>query len=329
LRFAIIGCGLIGQKRARTLGAHKLVVASDTAVPRAETLASQFAGAEAVADWRAAVERPEVEVVVVCTTNNWLAPIAAAAASSGKHVLVEKPAARSVEEIDNVIAACQRSGVQVAVGFNHRYHPSFQRARELVDSDALGPLLYIRARYGHGGRLGYEQEWRADRSVAGGGEMLDQGVHLIDLSRWFLGEFTSVEGFLGTYYWQMPVEDNSFLSLRTSAGQMAWLHASWSEWKNTFSFEIFGRAGKLQIDGLGGSYGTERLTHYRMLPELGPPETTIWEYPGDDRSWDRELEAFVEAIQEGRRPSASIYDARAVFEITTKVYEMNGVTAGR
>ena len=155
----------------------------------------------------------------------------------------------------------------------------------LCDAGALGPLLYLRGRYGHGGRLGYDREWRADPAVAGGGELLDQGVHLIDLSRWFLGDFVEVAGRVGTYFWNMPVEDNGFSVLRTAAGQVAWLHASCTEWKNLFCFEIFGRDGKLQIDGLGGSYGVERLTFYRMLPQMGPPETTIWEYPGEDLSW--------------------------------------------
>ena len=127
-------------------------------------------------------------------------------------------------------------------------------------------------------------------------------MHLIDLSRWFLGDFPSVRGRARTYFWDMPVEDNGFLLLETARGQVAFLHASWTEWKNLFSFEICGRVGKLEISGLGGSYGTERLTWYKMSPEMGPPETLAWEYPMADDSWEAEIAAFLEDIRLGRQP---------------------------
>ncbi len=133
----------------------------------------------------------------------------------------------------------------------------------MVLDGAVGELMYIRGRYGHGGRLGYAQEWRAQPEVSGGGELLDQGTHVIDLARWFLGDFSDVFGHVGTYFWDMPVEDNAFILMRSADAKVAWLHVSWSEWKNLFCFEIFGKSGKLQIDGLGGSYGTEVLTFYK------------------------------------------------------------------
>ncbi len=219
-----------------------------------------------------------------------------------------------------MVETAREKGVLVKVGFNHRFHPSFLKARALCDAGELGTLLYIRARYGHGGRVGYDREWRADPAIAGGGELLDQGVHLIDLSRWFLGEFTEVQGHIDTYFWKMPVEDNGFLALRTAAGQMAWLHASCTEWKNLFSFEIFGRDGKLQIDGLGGSYGVERLSFYRMLPRMGPPETTIWEYPGEDLSWRDEFRHFHDCITAGEQPLGTLEDAVEALTIIQRVY---------
>jgi predicted dehydrogenase len=101
---------------------------------------------------------------------------------------------------------------------------------------------------------------------------------------------------------------------------MAWLHASWSEWKNVFSYEIYGRDGKLTIDGLGGSYGVERLTFHRMLPQMGPPETTIWEYPGPDGSWVAEHKEFAAAIAERRRPIGDISDACALWNLLEQIY---------
>ena len=312
---------MIGQKRLRALGEkHVLVAAADPVLERAQSLARQSPGCSAAASWQAAVRRPDVDAVIVSTSNNWLAGVTLAAIEAKKHVLVEKPAARNPEELVSVIAAAGRLGVTVQVGFNHRFHPAFQKARELFDSGVMGPLLFIRARYGHGGRIGYDREWRADREIAGGGELLDQGVHLIDLARWFLGDFPHVDGSIHTYFWDMAVEDNGFLMLRTETNQMAWLHASCTEWKNLFSFEIYGRDAKLHIEGLGGSYGVERLSYYKMLPQMGPPETTIWEYPGEDRSWRLEFEAFGRVVAGGPQSAATLQDAQAALRIVQRLY---------
>jgi predicted dehydrogenase len=319
LNVALVGCGVLGQKRARALGSARLVACADLHQDRAQLVAKSFPSA-AVVDWREAVTRGDVDAVVVATTNNALAPVSLAAVRAGKHVLVEKPAAVTVAEIDEMSDAARAAGVVVRVGFNHRYHPAILKARELFDGGALGPMMFVRARYGHGGRLGYEKEWRADPALAGGGELIDQGVHVIDLARWFLGEFTDIDGFVATFYWRMPVDDNAFLLLRTDGGQAAMLHASSTEWKNLFSFEIYGRQAKLHVEGLGGSYGVERLSWYQMKPEMGPPATTIWEYPGPDRSWEVELAAFFDDIRLGRRPSPGLPDARAALQVVESVY---------
>ena len=320
LRVAIVGCGLIGQKRSRALPAARVVVCCDPLSDRAESLATST-GAVCTSDWRDVAGRDDVDVVIVATTNDMLAPVTLAAIEAGKHVLVEKPAARSVDEVLPLIEAAARRDVRVRVGFNHRYHPALLEARKIVDSGALGDLMFVRGRYGHGGRIGYDKEWRADPEKSGGGELIDQGVHMIDLARWFLGDFTNVEGFAKTYYWDMPVDDNAFLLLRTAQEQTAFLHVSCTEWKNLFSLEIYGRTGKLQIDGLGGSYGTERLTFYRMLPEMGPPETTAWEYPRGDQSWELEFREFADDIALHRTPAAGLAEAHAALTVVKRIYD--------
>jgi predicted dehydrogenase len=317
---AIVGCGLIGRKRAAALGAARLVACADLSRDAAAALARTAPGAVACDDWQAAVGHSGVDIVIVATTNEALAPIAAYALGAGRHVLVEKPAARTVAEVDSVVAAADAAGRLCRVGFNHRYHPALRKAREIFDTGALGPMMFVRGRYGHGGRHGYDREWRADPVRAGGGELIDQGVHLIDLARWFLGDFPAVQGFAPTYFWDMPVDDNAFMLLRTALGQTAFLHVSCTEWKNLFSLEIYGKQGKLQVDGLGGSYGVERLTFYRMLPEMGPPDTTIWEYPRGDASWDVEFAEFLDDIRLGRQPAAGLADARAALAVVERIY---------
>jgi predicted dehydrogenase len=318
---AIVGCGRIGQKRAAALTGARLVACADLVPARAIELAARAPGATPIRCWEDAIVRPDVDLVLVATTNDWLTPVSVAAVEAGKHVLVEKPGARTVAELEQLIDAARRHDRRVRVGFNHRYHPALREARTLVDAGALGPLMFVRGRYGHGGRVGYEREWRADPQKAGGGELIDQGVHLIDLASWYLGgPFTEVHGIATTYFWDMPVDDNAFLTLRTAGGQIAFLHVSCTEWKNLFSLEIYGRDGKIAVDGLGGSYGTERLTHYRMLPQMGPPETTVREYPGDDLSWSLELAELLEDIRLGREPSAGLSAARAALSVADQVY---------
>jgi predicted dehydrogenase len=323
MRAGIVGCGLIGQKRANALHGASLTACADLELDRAEALAARHAAA-ALRDWRDLIRRDDVDFVIVATLNGTLAEISRAALAAGKHVLVEKPASRSVAELDAILAARNASGRLARVGFNHRYHPALLKAQALFEEGVLGEMMFVRARYGHGGRIGYEREWRADPSLSGGGELIDQGVHLIDLARRFLGDFVVVEGEARTMYWSMPVDDNAFLHLRTAEGRTAFLHASCTEWKNLFSMEIYGRNGKLQIDGLGGSYGVERLTWYRMLPEMGPPETTAWEFPGADRSWELEMQEFLEDMRLGRNPSASLEDARAALVVVEEIYRSSG-----
>ncbi len=322
-RVAIVGCGLIGAKRAAVLAPGDLRVACDVDERRAAGLAAIY-GAEASQDWRRTVARDDVDIVLISTAHDGLAEITAAAAGHGKHVLVEKPAARRAGELDAVRAAVGSTGAKVRVGFNHRYHRSLQQARSIVDSGALGELTHIRARYGHGGRVGYETEWRFNAPISGGGEAIDQGMHLLDLSRWFLGDLDVIGGAMPRYFWESGVEDNAFFLLRTPQGQVANLHASWTEWKNMFSFEIFGRTGKLDANGLGGSYGVERLTHYAMTPEMGPPPTTTYEYPMADNSWHVEYAAFLEDIALDRTPDPSFEDAAAALRIIEAVYAAEG-----
>ncbi|MGH7945797.1 MAG: Gfo/Idh/MocA family protein [Opitutaceae bacterium] len=327
--FAVIGCGLVGRKRVTALGKEPaLLYTCDLDAARAADLAKVASGCTAVTDYNVVLADARVTAVVVATLNASLAPITLAAVRAGKHVLVEKPGALHAHELRSIQTAAQQSGARVRIGYNHRYHPALQKARALIDAGQLGPLMFLRARYGHGGRQGYDREWRADPRLSGGGELIDQGVHLIDLAGWFLGEFPVVEGHAATYYWNMKVDDNAFLSLRTAAGQTAWLHASCTEWKNLFSLEIYGRDAKIAIDGLGGSYGVERLAFYKMLPEMGPPETTIHEYPRGDESWALETRAFVDDIRLDREPSPGLTEGIRTLEIVERIYGRKGEGEG-
>jgi predicted dehydrogenase len=320
LKVGIIGCGSMGQTRAAHLGGARLTACADSDPSRALQMASRSPGCSALRDWHAVLDPQLIDAVIIATPQNLHAEITRAAIGAGLHVLVEKPAGLRSEELRELSQLARSRQVRVRVGFNLRFHRAFLNARQLVDEGVLGPLLFLRARYGHGGRIGYESEWRAQPALSGGGELIDQGVHLIDLARWFLGEFVQIDGAVHTYFWDMPVEDNGFMLLKTAAQQVAFMHASCTERKNTFSWELYGRAGKLQIDGLGGSYGTEKLTWYKNLPEMGPPQTTVWEYPMADNSWDSEMREFLTDIGNGREPSPGLADAIAALSVVEHLY---------
>jgi predicted dehydrogenase len=321
LNICIVGAGRMGRLRAGSALKHpqcKVAYVVDANAAAAEDLAAQ-AGCLWSTDWAAAVSRPEIDAVVVSTSHKYLAPIARKAVEAGKHVFCEKPMGRNAGEAAAVVEAVRaarqhRPQLNFTVGFTLRHHPAVTRAYRMVQAGAIGQPFYVRAFYGHGGRPGYDQEWRMDPEVGGGGELLDQGVHLIDLSCWFLGDFTAVTGGIGNYFWTgsaytddpvktafpthpgPPVEDNAFLVLRTAMGQSALLHASWTQWKNAFQFEIFGHDGSLTVHGLGGSYGAERLVHARRKSEGGAPELAEFTFDGGASVWDAEWGAFVAKI---------------------------------
>lgn len=322
MNFGVVGCGLIGRKRSLSITPPKNVLfVADKNFKKAEKLAVDIKTAIAVEDWKFICQHNDIDVVIIAVSHDSLVTVAKEALTQGKHVLIEKPAARNAAELKEIIAIANDKNLLVKVGYNHRFHPSFLKARQIVDDGKIGPLMFVRGRYGHGGRIGYENEWRAKKKISGGGELIDQGSHLIDLSQWFLGDFVEVFGKVPTLYWDMEVEDNCFLSLATETNKQAWLHASWSEWKNLFCFEIYGRDGKLQIDGLGGSYGTEKLTFYQMSEEMGPPEITSWEYPLPDNSWVTEMDEFSSAILENRQPVGNGLEALKVLMVIDEVYK--------
>jgi predicted dehydrogenase len=301
LRVAIVGCGLIGAKRAQALGhGDELVGCYDIDPDAARRLATEHR-CRACATLQELLDL-HADVVIVATVHDRLAALTQDALRSGAHVLVEKPAGLSSAEIDRLIECQNASRRLVKVGFNHRFHPGIARAAEEVHSGRHGELMHVRARYGHGGRPGYDREWRCDPERSGGGELIDQGMHLLDLSNWLAGPLPLHCALLRTQFWDTSVEDNAALILgepRTRSAPWAILHVSWTEWKNLFSIEIFCRTAKIQVDGLGRSYGPQRLSIHRMTDALGPPHTDEIEYRDEDHSWRSEWEHFAGAVRAG------------------------------
>jgi predicted dehydrogenase len=324
LRTAVIGCGLVGTRRAAETSLHsrtRLLLCIDTSHAPARATAERF-GAAWSTDWHIAVEDERIDVIVICTPNAFAYDIAVAALERGKHVLVEKPMGCNLAQAQALAAIASRSPGRFKVGFNHRYHPAISAAYDLVRQDAIGELISMRVRYGHGGRPGYEREWRCDPNISGGGELIDQGTHVADLIAWFAGMPQQAFAYLQTAVWPIaPVEDNAFALLRLENGAVASIHTSWTQWKNLFSLEIFGRQGSICVDGLGGSYGTERLVVARRKAAGGVPEMREETFDGPDRSWAIEWHQFVDAIEQATPYWGTAEDGLNAMRIVNALYE--------
>ena len=311
----------MGRRRAATAHVHPastVTLIYDEHAAAAVELAAECGAA--VAASREELIAADLDIAVVATTHDALAPISTAALLAGKHVLCEKPLGRNPQEARQAVAAAEQSGRVLKVGYNHRYHPAIQKLHEVCTAGEIGPLLSIRARYGHGGRPGYDREWRTNPAKAGGGELLDQGAHLIDLAKWLLGDFAEVTGYAETHFWDSPVEDNAYGLFRTATGQVASLHASWTQWKNLFSFEVFGRDGYVSAEGLGGTYGPERAVVGRRSPQGGAPDSERFDYPGEDRSWELEWADFLRGLVGAGTPYSLGREALETIEWIYRLY---------
>lgn len=299
LNVGIIGCGLIGRKRAKAIAelkTDKLVGIYDIDGPRMVDI-YQETGAKMYESWQALVSDPEIDCVIVAAFHNVIPTIVLEALKKGKHVLAEKPLGNNYTEALTISKLAQKQKKIVKVGFNHRFHPAFIKARELFEKGSIGKTLYIRGVYGHGGRKDYDLEWRHQPKFTRGGVMYDQGSHMVDLSLWFLDPIEKVFANARRYFWkQTTLEDNSFCQLISKTGQTFSYQNSLTQWKNRFSFEIYGNKGYLLINGLGRSYGVETLT---LGTEVGlgrVPKERVWEFSGPDMSWNDEWKNFREAI---------------------------------
>ena len=319
-KIGVVGLGSIGKKRIRScleLGfeVHWVYDVDKFAL---DTVCNDF---KVKPLNKSDINWSDVDLVIIATTHNAIKPCALEFLNNGLPVLLEKPCGISIKEIDEIIKVAKSSGIQVFCGYNYRFHPSVQKLKLILDNQNFGKLLKVRARHGHGAREGYEDEWRCQKSLSGGGELVDQGSHLIDLCKFLFGELNYVSSYLSTKVWDSQVEDDCFLHLRCKLDADIFLFASWYEWRNIFSFELFFEAAKFEIQGFNGSYGLETLKCFFQNDRNGPPDIEIFEYPKVDQSWNEELKGVLEM---NNTSNANIFDARQTWHIISLAYIDNG-----
>ena len=249
MRFGLIGCGGIGQLRAdalREIPSAELTAVSDIDNDRAKSVASGHSSA-IESDWRKLIQREDVDAVIVSTPPSLHAEMCIAALNAGKHVLCEKPLVRTVEEGRQILKVAENTKKYLATGFNYRFYPSILKAKELLDEGRIGELDHIRSYAGYTA-ADHNHEWLHDMSVMGGGALRDNGIHLIDLTRYFLGEVEEVKGLGSEAVWGFDgCEDNGFALLRSTEGKIAVLQASWTEWRGyKFVLDLYGSRGTIR-----------------------------------------------------------------------------------
>ena len=325
----IFGYGYMGKIRYQTLRKHPDVQSIKIFDPAVDPTTPGIDGVLLPA--AAAIPWDQFDAILVCTPNNVTADLCVEGLSRCGRVFCEKPPGRNWEDFCRIAnAAAAAPDHTLVFGFNHRLHPSVQAARALIGEGGLGDVLYVKGTYGKSGGLKYRNSWRSDPAVAGGGILLDQGIHMLDLFHLFLGPLTVVDAVLADSFWGCGIEDNAFVLLRSALGAPAFLHSSATLWKHTFRLEVGCRNGYLIASGLlsqTGSYGREQLVIGKRQFEdeaqaLGNPREEIIHFDRDE-SWDKEINEFVAAIKE-KRPAGhgTLEEARRVMELIRDIYAL-------
>lgn len=326
LRVGIAGFGVVGKRRKDCIDRHpgmRVVAVCDRTYDGEGTLPGDI---RYYRDYRRLLGET-LDVLIVCLTNDIAAEVTMAGLDANLHVFCEKPPGRTVADVRRVVE-CQRRhpALKLMYGFNHRYHESVQDALRILRSGELGRVINMRGMYGKAKLVTFNQPgWRTQRAIAGGGVLLDQGIHMVDLMRLFGGDFTEVHSFITNDHWHYDVEDNAYALLRTPEGIVAMLNSSATQWRHRFHLDINLERGSLVLGGiLSGtkSYGAETLTVVHADPDtdFGDPREQITRY-NRDPSWDEEIAAFAACIRNGTPvQSGNAEDALRTMQLVFRIY---------
>lgn len=326
LRIGIAGYGVVGKHRHRCIekiSNAKVVSISDKNLSSEQLNQKNFSYEN---DYRK-IYAHDLDVLFICLTNDVAADAVIKGLENGLHVFCEKPPGRNLSDIKRVVA-CKKNypNLKLMYGFNHRYHYSVQEAMQIIQSGQFGKILNLRGVYGKSKLITFNQtDWRTKKDIAGGGVLLDQGIHMVDLMRLFAGEFVNVHSFISNSYWNHDVEDNAYAIMRTKDGVVGMLHSSATQWRHRFHLDINLEKGSLILSGIlsgSKSYGAETLTIVWANPDSdhGDPKEQMIRY-NEDPSWDNEVKAFFDAINNNTAiKQGSVDDAYHTMHLVNKIY---------
>lgn len=335
LKVGIAGYGVVGKRREKVILEHeklKLVALCDRTFSGDHVRPD---GVRCLTDYKALLKQ-DLDILIVCLTNDVAAEAVIAGLNRGLHVFCEKPPGRNLDEIAHVILVeSENPKLKLMYGFNHRYHHSVKEARAIVNSGEMGKLMSLRGVYGKSKMITFNQsDWRTKRSVAGGGVLLDQGIHMVDLMRLFAGEFTDIHSFVSNDFWKYEVEDNAYALMKNGAGVVAMLHSSATQWRHRFQLDLNFEMGSVSLGGIlsgSKSYGAETLTKIwaNLDVDNGDPMEQTTRY-NVDPSWEEEIADFVDAITKDTPiKDGSSYDAYRSMELVYRIYSADRIWRDR
>ena len=326
IKIGIAGYGKIGQLRAKILLERndiKLVGIYDLEKPKKIDSITFYNSYDDLLN-------SDLDAVFICAYNTVLAEYTSKALNRGLHVFCEKPPALKLKELDSVFTALKNSNKVLKYGFNHRYHYSVMEAKKIIDSGQMGKLLWMRGAYGKAGSIDYDKNWRNYKKYSGGGILIDQGIHMLDLMRYFSGEkFNKINSYITTSFWDIKVEDNAFILMQSENNIIASMHSSATQWRHKFMLEMCFEEGYLNLDGILSttrSYAPEKLIIGRREFEditfaMGKPKESIICFENDD-SWNLEIEEFINAVNgKGEIKEGTLQDAFDTLSLVQRVYD--------
>ena len=325
LRAGIVGYGYMGEIRRRVIESNdRMELAGITETDK--DVRAKIQGPQVFETFEELLDR-DLDIVFVCTPNRFSPEICIESLKRGKHVFCEKPPGKNIDDLKRIVKE-EKGSLKLMFGFNHRFHPGVIKARSLVNKNMLGRIIGIRGVYGKSGGINFRDSWRNKKEISGGGILLDQGIHMLDLFLYLCGDFEHVKCFTDNTFWGFDIEDNAFLILKNNKGQSAFLHSSATLWKHTFEMNIILENGYIIVNGLlskTGSYGREKLIIGRRQFEdeaeaLGNPMEEIV-YFDRDLSWEQEVSEFVRCIEHDEKVTiSSSEDALKVMSLIEKAY---------
>lgn len=323
MNVAIIGTGLQANRRCSAIqkfSDDKITFVASSNKDRAQIFANSI-GVKKFGNWQDVVKFDDIDAAIICTTPDTHAEIIQEYIKYDIHILCEKPLTKTLDEAYEIKKKLKKSSIIFQCGFNHRFHPAIIDAKKALEKNEIGKPIFGRCRYGICGRPEYESEWRGKSEIATGGQLMELGIHPIDLFRWMIGEIKEVSSMVTTSFFPMhPLEDNGMAIIKTEQNVICSLHASLTQWKNMFSFEITGTDGYLNVEGLGDSYGTQKLSIGKR-DYIAPFAETVTEYRGSDKSWYNEWKNFKDCVKDNKTPSGNINDAIQAMKVIFSCYE--------
>lgn len=325
LKVGIAGYGVVGKRRHHfiDLNPHFQVVGLCDQNFKSSGVFKE--GINQYRNYKELIANEKLDVLFVCLTNDIAAEVTIAGLEKGLHVFCEKPPGRTVSDIEKVREIeCSKPHLKLKYGFNHRYHDSVKEALNIVETGKLGKLLNMRGIYGKSIIVSFESDWRSKREIAGGGILLDQGIHMVDLMRLFAGDFNEYHSYVENSFWNYDVEDNAYALMKSEKGVVAFLHSTATEWRHRFNLELTLTKGTLILSGIlsgSKSYGQETLKIvYRGEEDGGNPKEQSTSFIKDN-SWKEEINEFADCIVENKKIlHGSSKDALKTMEMVFNIY---------